>query len=275
MRVLGLLIVFLLAHSACADLAADYSVVVEENGNALVTLVIKGYGTMTVPLPLDVEAPAVRDALYIKEKSGVEVSIDADGQSTIVYKTSLLAARQEGEWAFSMDIPAYESATVVVYLPVRAQIRHTSPTAAISTVGNTNTLIWTLKGAKRIEAGYAFPPAKTRDGMEGPTYVFIVVVGSVILTGAIIIYLLRKKAILITKGKANVLKTLSPNEGKIVTLLLQHIDGIKRNELEKMSGISKSSLASSLYNLETKNILHIDKAEAVHFVELTEWFKKL
>jgi uncharacterized membrane protein len=72
-----------------------------------------------------------------------------------------------------------------------------------------------------------------------------------------------------------VLKTLTGNETKIISLLLQNNGGMRRNELERLSGVPKSSLASSLYNLEQRNIIRVDKSYAVHYVELTEWFKSL
>ena len=67
----------------------------------------------------------------------------------------------------------------------------------------------------------------------------------------------------------------TPNELKIVNILMDTPEGVKRNELEKESMMPKSSLASVLFSLEKRNIVVVDKSSAVHFVELSEWFKSL
>lgn len=81
--------------------------------------------------------------------------------------------------------------------------------------------------------------------------------------------------LVLSKGKRNVMKTLSGNEIKIINTLLEHEGKMLRNDLEKISGIPKSSLSVAINNLERKNIIQVDKSEWTHEVELTEWFKSL
>jgi len=71
------------------------------------------------------------------------------------------------------------------------------------------------------------------------------------------------------------MKTLSKNEDKAITLLAASNGEMKRNLLERKSGLAKSSLASCLNMLERKNIVEVDKTSVVHFVRFTEWFKEL
>ena len=52
-------------------------------------------------------------------------------------------------------------------------------------------------------------------------------------------------------------------------------EGMKRNKLEKLIGLSKSSLAATLHQLERRKIVDIDKSGKVHYVQLSEWFKNL
>ncbi|MBD3388312.1 MAG: hypothetical protein GF416_04480 [Candidatus Altiarchaeales archaeon] len=286
MRRVPFLVLLLVAGSASAQLNGNYNIVLEENGNSLVTLVINGVGTINIPLPLDVRSPAVRDALYVRASNGVEVSIDADGQSTIVYKTALLTSREGGRWRYMMELPPLESATVVVYVPETAVIAETSPPAAISHVGESKSMIWNLKPVNdsAIVAEYSFSGSAGHMTEEGGgrgldlKYVLAVVLAPLAAT-AVIIYLVRRRqrgeGLVLSGGKQNVLKTLTGNEMKIVSLLLQNMGGMQRNKLEKTSGIPKSSLASSLYNLEQRKIIRVDKSYAVHYVELTEWFKSL
>jgi hypothetical protein len=78
-----------------------------------------------------------------------------------------------------------------------------------------------------------------------------------------------------TDGIANVMKTLTENEHTIVNILLQNDGEIKRNKLEKTSDLAKSSLASSLYRLEQRNIVEVDKSRAIHYIKFTRWFRSL
>ena len=79
----------------------------------------------------------------------------------------------------------------------------------------------------------------------------------------------------ITEGQMNIIRAANENEAKVLTLLLKHNGHLKRNVLEKESGISKSSLASALKNLEKKNIVGIDRSFHVHYITLSPWFRKL
>jgi uncharacterized membrane protein len=94
----------------------------------------------------------------------------------------------------------------------------------------------------------------------------------------ILVYLLffrKRRRLVLSEEKQNVLKALTGNEIKVVTLLLENRGGMKRNDLERKSGVPKSSLASTLHNLEQRNIVRVNKEYTVHYVELTEWFKSL
>jgi uncharacterized membrane protein len=77
------------------------------------------------------------------------------------------------------------------------------------------------------------------------------------------------------KNKENIMRTLTDNEKKIVELMIESEGHMKRSKLEKKSGISKSSLAAALKNLEKKNIVELDKTYKTHRIKLTEWFDEL
>ena len=282
MRVAAATLAFMLLIGCCsADLTANYNIVLEENGNSLVTLVVTGLGTINVPLPLDVKSPAVRDALYVKAKNGVEVAVDAGGQSTIVYTTALLTSRQGSQWRYSMLLPDFEAATVVLYVPENAVIHSTSPQAAISHIGRSKSLIWNVPpNQSEVVAEYSFTePAMQTIAGEGESDVFssLLFIAVPLAVAAAIVFFVRRRgqAMVLTRGKQNVLKALTANESKIVNTLLHAGGGMRRNDLERQSGIAKSSLASSLYNLEQRNIIQVDKNTSVHYVEVTEWFKSL
>ncbi|MFH1225010.1 MAG: hypothetical protein V1676_04365 [Candidatus Diapherotrites archaeon] len=71
------------------------------------------------------------------------------------------------------------------------------------------------------------------------------------------------------------MKALSENERKVISLLASAGGEMKRNILERKSGLAKSSLASCLNMLERKNVVIIDKTSTTHFIRFTDWFKEL
>ncbi|MBD3262347.1 MAG: hypothetical protein GF334_11900 [Candidatus Altiarchaeales archaeon] len=283
MRLKTLALFLLFSLNCCAQLSANYNVVVEENGNALVILVVKGIGTINVPLPLDVQTPAVRGALYVQASNGVEVSIDADGSSTIMYQTALLTSREGDRWDFNMKLPSFDSASVLVSIPENTKISSTAPQAAISHVGESKNILWDVKPLEQglVEASYSFTqtplPQINRggDNLVQAVALFAVVLALLVLAYVAFNLIKSQGEITLSSGKQNVLKTLTGNEVKILDTLISNQGDMKRNTLERTTQIAKSSLASSLHNLERRNIIEIDKSYTIHQIRLTEWFKNL
>ena len=183
-----------LAGPVCGELTGSYSVVVDGNGTAVVTLVVTGLGTVNVPLPLDVKTPAVRDALYVKVKNGVDVSVDAGGQSTIVYRTSLLTFTNGGSTLFRMELPKFDSANVVLYVPEYAEVLETDPNAAISHVGLSKSIVWTVKPSQypSVEAEYAVQKGVERPVDDSMLYAVLAVVAALFVTVSASYLILRK-----------------------------------------------------------------------------------
>lgn len=57
--------------------------------------------------------------------------------------------------------------------------------------------------------------------------------------------------------------------------LIENKGSMRRNVLERTIGLSKSSLANAINQLEQKGILEVDKTDKVHFIRFSEWFRKL
>jgi len=70
------------------------------------------------------------------------------------------------------------------------------------------------------------------------------------------------------------LKTLSDNEKKVIDLVIKS-GGMRRNVLERESGLAKSSLATTLSQLEKKKLVAVKRETTVHYVDVTGWFKGL
>ncbi|MFH0860632.1 MAG: hypothetical protein V1921_05480 [Candidatus Altiarchaeota archaeon] len=274
----GWWVVFLVFFAAAADsqVFGEGNVIVSDNGDALVLLDLFGNGTVNVPTPLDVESPKVRGALYVSASNGIDVSFD--GEATVAYMTQLLTSKDGDVWSFWAELPEIPIG-VTVSFPANARVISTEPTAFVEQGDDSVNVMWISISSENISADYKLsfdePVTAAAQPDRGGVNPFLYAAA---LFAFIFIYLYmsrRKSGIVLSKGKRNVMKTLTGNEYKIVTLLLESREGLKRSELERKSGIAKSSLASALYNLEQKNILGVDKTEEMHYVELTEWFKSL
>lgn len=79
----------------------------------------------------------------------------------------------------------------------------------------------------------------------------------------------------ITEAQLNIIRAANQNEALIIRIIARNNCHIKRNILEKESNLSKSSLASSLNNLEKKNIVQIDRTFKVHYIKFSDWFGDL
>jgi uncharacterized membrane protein len=79
----------------------------------------------------------------------------------------------------------------------------------------------------------------------------------------------------VTSGKKEMMETFNENDLRIVNHLLQTQGKSRRNELERKTGISKSSLAMAINRLEKRKIIEIDRTATTHFVKLSDYFLKL
>jgi uncharacterized membrane protein len=256
----------------------DYYIIIEENGNTLVVLNIFGSGLVNIPIKEDVNEVKVKGALYSINEDSVDISIGSTEQAAVLYKTSLLTAKDQGLWTFNMDLTDYEKNQTIVAMPNDTNIESTSPKAFIES-SSFKKLIWT-GNISEVSVDYsfenqltdAFDDIEPKEKSNKFSYIpLILIIFSVISTILIILQKQKTKSMKI-QNRNNILKTLTGNEKKVVEILLKNSSGMKRNKLEKESGLAKSSLAATLKNLERKRIVRIDRAYKTHYVRLTGWF---
>ncbi len=292
MRLIGIIAIAVLFAGAMTA-SAECSIVVEGNGNALVILAYEGNGTVKVPLPMDVAAPKVLNALYVDSPQGIELLLKEGEVATVVYMTSMLTEKKGGRWVIDTDLVAGDH-RVHLSLPNSATIVKSEPQASISQGEESLDLVW--EGPERIRIEYIFSQATSTsvtktttttiadeneigeeevEDDEYITYVALLVGIILILGGAISIIFRHIRASQATEGMRKIMRTLGGNEYKVVDTLLKDKKGMRRSDLERTSSISKSSLALALNNLERKNIVDVDRSNTTHFVELTKWFKEL
>jgi len=280
--------------------AANYEVIVKETGEALVLIRFSSSGFFQIPLQDDVDEVKVKGALYTLENKTLELSIGSTKTAIVLYTTSMITSKKVDIWNFKLELVSSNS-TLVLYLPSEAKIISTEPRSFIEEQ-DYKKLLWNQVSS--VEANYSFStsiesfqedggslehlqpkteglrqnlreesfrkeePAGTTTAIITATLLFFALAVSLL----VILLILRSGS---SKSKTNIIRTLPKNEARIVKILLQHRDGMKRSQLEHISGLAKSSLSAALNNLEKKNIIIIDKTYAAHFVKFTDWFKKL
>jgi len=269
---------FLLMSIAYAIGDTQYTVVVDDTGNALVLISMNGSGVVDFSLPDDVNDINVKGALYLIEHETVQLSIGSTKHAIMAYQTNTLTSKEKGEWVFAMD-QIKENSSIKVHLPYDTIISKTDPKAFIE-IHNFKTMFW--EDVSRISTHYSYTvtnmdvplvieaPIEEEKGFAFPLYIFIVPI--IVVIFAVLVFLLYHNS---HHQKKHVIKTLLANEAAIVNVILEENGSIKRNDLERKTQIAKSSLASSLYNLENKHIVQVDRTNVVHFITFTEWFKRL
>ena len=277
MKPLIYLFVIVLTMSIATAVESDYELILKENGQALVLITLEGEGIVTIPVYDDVESVNVKGGLYLMEDNKVDVSIGSAGGATVGFVTSFLTEKNGDLWQLQLDV-LDQTRKVILHAPEEIIVVASSPNALIEK-GEVVNLYW-QDNPDFIRLEYTFEEiAFTDESDDKPKLWSILITIIAIITLGIgisfLAYSTMKKKGPKRDQKQDIMQTLLKNEHKIVEILINHGNGMKRNELERKSEISKSSLASSLYNLERKKIIEIDKSQTVHFVTLRKWFYEL
>lgn len=296
MRKAMLLLCIFLAVATVKAGELEYTVTVKENGESLVIISINGTGIYTVPIQDDVAEMKVKGALYNIDNQSAQVAVGSAGRAIILYKTQMLTAKQKNIWVLAMNTS--NTSRVTLNLPKQATIMTTSPRAFIS--GEDYKEITMEGNVQRVEVMYQFASqalplldamnqAETLDAAGNQagtiqTYKenklasskgFLATGAAAALAATSATIIIRKKRKKTSGNKENIMKTLPKNEEVIINLMLENGNSMKRSNIERKSKIAKSSLASSLQNLEKKKIVEVDRTCTAHFVRLTKWFEGL
>jgi len=257
-----------------AVLGASYSVLVQESGNSIVIASLEGSGLHTIELPIDAK-PEVRGALYLQEGNILSLSIGSTEKAVVAYQTSTFTSK-ENAWKLSINLDG----PAKVSLPLSANILSISPQAYVKET-DVKTIEF-LDGTAEIT--YKIENVNLQNYLDNldkhkfetiMTYVVITALFLILLAGLYFVVRRPKKvkqASVKTSHKNNVIKTLSSNEKKVVQILIDNNNEAKRSLIERESRIAKSSLASTLSQLENKKIVEVDRDNTTHFVRLTGWF---
>jgi uncharacterized membrane protein len=255
---------------------ASYSVLVQESGNSIVIATVQGSGLHTLELPIDA-VPEVRGALYLKEGNLLSLSIGSTEKAVIAYQTTTFTSKDDS-WKLNINL---DTNHLKVSLPKSANILSINPHAFVQEA-DVKTIEFNQGKAEILYNIDSINLAKYLDNMDTNkfetivTYVILAALFLILVTG--LFFMIRKPKKVKqpkTSHKNNVLTTLSNNEKKVVQILLDNNNSAKRSLIERETRLAKSSLASTLHQLENKKIVELDRSRTTHFVKLTDWFAHL
>ena len=263
-----LLLGFILATVVATAESSDYQVTAKENGQALVIVTVTGVGLYRLPLQSDVQDIKVKGALYNIENNTALLSIGSTGKAVMLYKTDTLTTKRGDRWTLQLE-STLSNSSVTLYLPKTAVIIRTNPQALVED-SDFKKVSW-QGNLSVLEVDYRFAD---QEATSDPSWLYAgaVALGAMSVLAVNLAIKHKKNS---GKNKVNLVKTLSENEALVVNILQQNSGQIKRSRLEKLSKIAKSSLASTLKNLERKKIVEVDRTFTTHLVKTTKWFDEL
>ncbi len=307
------LLLFLAAEFSAGLELPSYDFVVSESGAVFALARFPAAGLnesrlVVLDLPADAGEPVVSGALHAVRNNSLLLSRSTNTTALTAFTTSHFTTKQGRDWSFSANFsPSFGLQDGRVLLPARATLLFYSPARAFVLPRNDSIeLQWNSTRAKSIVVEYRLeaPPLQPR-GVIGeaisasalppavqplqPFFAFALIAALVALIAyAIHQYLERRRqplpgapppegreTRLLSPGQANVVRTLSENDARVVEAIAQAGGEAKRFELEKKLGFAKSSLALSLRRLEEKNIVVVERALVFQRVSLSEWFSEL
>jgi len=278
------LIMLSLGHAA-----ATFSINTDRSGLSSVTLSIEGDETVSVILPLDAGNFRIVGGTFTIVNDTAVVDAGETGFTTFSFSTGLLTTKTTSGWKLLFSPP--EHASVRVYMPSYAVIEDSVPQPLAVSSEDSRTVI-EFGPSEQVTVNYRVEVVPSSE--EFPV-VYLLGAALIITIGAIAASLLSRKgakgaqlkpagaekpaerepSLEITSGKKEMMETFNENDMKIVNYLLANAGKSRRNELERKTGISKSSLAMALNRLEKRKIVQMDRTATTHFVKLTDYFLKL
>jgi flagellar basal body-associated protein FliL len=272
--------------------AAVYTIDVDRSGRSSVTLSLQGNENATVPLPADARDFGIVGGSYNIVNGTAIVKSAQVGFTTFIYSSDLLAMKDETGWRLFVSPP--EGTSVVIFMPAYSILTTSLPEP--ETVASSESRTEIEYGAvKNIDIEYRLgevPPQKQDALIYIVAVAVVVVVALVILKNPMATRQQpqsqpaqthpmpeqtpgKKPSLDMTPGKKEMMETFNENDVLIVNCLLDSNGKMRRNELERKTLISKSSLAMAINRLEKRKIIEIDRSATTHFVKLSENFLTL
>jgi len=253
---------------------------VDRSGSTSVTLSLEGGGSSSIFIPQDSSNFRIVGGSYEVVNDTAIISSGSSGFTTFSYSSSELTTKTSSSWKLFFTAP--ENSTVSVYMPAHARLISSSPHPARVSADDSRSSLEFQGGQIRLEYELkSLPePEQSDSGLILPSVIILA------MSLVIAAYLLRSKnnepkasekkpSLDLTSGKKEMMETFNENDKIIVNYLFSCDGKSKRNDLEKKTSISKSSLAKAINRLEKRKIIEIDRTSTTHFVKLSDYFLRL
>ncbi len=276
-------ILLMLVLTAVSYGSIVYTVDTDRSGFSSATLSVEGEATVNVSLPADASNFRIIGGSYEIADSTALISSGSSGFTTFSFSSSSMTTKTASGWKLSFSAPPGSKAQV--YMPAFAAVEDSSPQPdRVSSEDSKTLLEMADPGLVTVHYRLVEPPPAA----EEPDSDMHLLVAAVVLAIGLIVasFILRGRAtgskrhereptLEITPGKKEMMETFNENDLKIVSHLLERKGKSRRNELERKTGISKSSLAMAINRLEKRKIIEIDRGATTHFIKLSDYFLKL
>jgi len=272
---------FLLLMAFSAFASTTYTADIDREGDASVIVSLVDEKQVQVILPVDAANFRIVGGSYITEDGTAVIETGKTGLASFSFSSSLLTEKSGPAWTLVLNPP--ENSTITVFMPAYSTINNVTP-AATRIFSEDSRIQVDTAYAKRVVIAYELEdqPAADADGLQTE---YLILGVSIVLGAGIIVWAMKKRglqdkkgkepSLKMTDGKKEMMETFNGNDLTIVNYLLGQEGKARRNELERKSGISKSSLAVALNRLERRKIIEIDRSATTHYVRLSEYFLKL
>ncbi len=268
--------------------ASTYTIDVARSGIASVTLSLDSGDAVEVGLPADAYDFRIVGGSYSISGGNATVTAGPSGLAVFSFTSSALTAKTDSGWKLSFSPP--EGAEVRIYAPPYAVLGEVFPRPE-SVASDGSRLVIETPYSRQITAYYKLeeqPQAPEQQEILLP----LAIIASALVLAAAFLHGRKSQAAMpaplvrpaaaerppgleMSAGKREMMETFNANDLKIVNRLLECGGKSRRNELERRSEISKSSLAMALNRLEKRKIIEMDRTATTHFVRLSDYFLRL
>jgi len=281
-------LIMLLMVLGAVNASLFYTLDVDRSGSVSVTLSIQQDGNASLVLPSDASALQIVGGSYKVVDGTALISAGKTGFTTFSFTSDLLTTKSGSGWKLVASPP--EDSLVRIYAPSYSVIGKSSPEpTSVSSDGYRNLMEFAYSPAIRLEYRLEDVPPASEESIPAPYLIaafvlLIVAIGYVLYpragirtqTPPVSLKPVEKQPTLsMTPGKKEMMETFNDNDTRIVNFLLANKGKSRRNELERKTGISKSSLSMALNRLEKRKIVEMDRTSTTHFVKLSDYFLKL
>jgi len=264
-----------------------YTVDTDRSGFSSVILSLEDEQEANVTLPEDARNFRIVGGSYSTVNDTALVRAGKTGFATFSFSSDALTSKTDSTWKLLLFPPA--RSTVLIYMPPYATVEGSSPQPRKVSAEDSRTML-EIGYSKNISIYYHLDEQPLAVAESDMPAFYILAAAIVLASAAVVVSIIlrggtlmpsrqkeaEKKPILgMTAGKKEMMETFNENDTKIVDFLLSNKGKSRRNELERETGISKSSLAMALNRLEKRKVIEIDRTSTTHFVKLSETFLKL